>query len=79
MKVTLYTKSDCGPCQEAAAMLRRISGKIRFELELIDIEVDSAVYASYWDRVPIVAVNGEEVAAAPLDAKRLASALKGRA
>jgi Glutaredoxin-like domain (DUF836). len=79
MKVTLYTKTDCGPCREAAAMLRRISGKIRFELELVDIEVDSAAHASYWDRVPVVAVNGEEVAAAPLDEKRLASVLKGRA
>jgi glutaredoxin len=79
MKVTLYTKSDCGPCREAAAMLRRISGKIRFELELVHIEADSAAYASYRDRVPVVAVNGEEVAAAPLDEKRLAAALKGRA
>jgi len=79
MKVTLYTKSECGPCREAAAMLRRISGKIHFELELVYIEVDSSAYANYRDRVPVVAVNGEEVAAAPLDEKRLASVLKGRA
>jgi glutaredoxin len=77
MKVTLYTKSDCGLCREAEAMLRRISGKIRFELELVDIEADRAAYASFWDRVPVVAVNGEEVAAAPLDEMRLASVLRG--
>lgn len=59
-------------------MLRRINGKIRFELELVDIEVDPSAYARYWDRVPVVGVNGEEVAAAPLDEKRLALALKGR-
>jgi Glutaredoxin-like domain (DUF836) len=58
-------------------MLRRISGKIRFELELVDLEADSATYASYQDRIPVVAVNGEEVAAAPLDEKRLASVLRG--
>jgi glutaredoxin len=77
MKVTLYTKSDCSLCREAEAMLRRISGKIRFELELVYIEADSATYASYRDRVPVVAVNGEEVAAAPLDEKRLALVLRG--
>jgi glutaredoxin len=77
MKVTLYTKDDCGLCREAEAMLRRISGKIRFELELVDIGVDSATYASYRDRIPVVAVNGEEVAAAPLDEKRLALVLRG--
>lgn len=60
-------------------MLRRISGKIHFELELVYMEADSAAYANYRDRVPVVAVNGEEVAAAPLDEKRLASALKARA
>jgi glutaredoxin len=76
MKVTLYTKSVCGLCCEAEAMLRRISGKIRFELELVDIEVDSATCASYRDRIPVVAVNGEEAAAAPLGEKRLASVLR---
>ncbi len=77
MKVTLYTKADCGLCLEAEAMLRRISGKIRFELELVYIEADSSTYASYRDRIPVVAVNGEEVAAAPLDEKRLALVLRG--
>jgi glutaredoxin len=77
MKVTLYTKADCCLCSEAEAMLRGINGKIRFELELVDIEVDGPTYASYRDRIPVVAVNGEEVAAAPLDEKRLASILRG--
>jgi hypothetical protein len=56
-------------------MLRRIIGKIRFELELVDIEVDSATYERYRDRIPVVAANGDEVAAALLDEKRLASGL----
>jgi glutaredoxin len=78
MKVTLFTKPDCGLCHEAEAMLRRMSGKIRFELELVDIDADSSAYTSYRDRIPVIAVNGEEVAAAPLDEKRLASLLKSR-
>jgi glutaredoxin len=78
VKVTLYTGPDCGLCHEAEAMLRRISGKIQFELELVNIDGNSSAYATYRDRIPVIAVNGEEVAAAPLDEKRLASLLKRR-
>jgi glutaredoxin len=75
LKVTLYTKSDCGLCHEAEATLQRLRGKIRFDLEIVDIEADPAAYARYWDRIPVVAVDGEEVASAPLDEQRLKAAL----
>ncbi len=78
MKVTLYTKDDCGLCREAEAMLRRIGGKIQFELELVNIDVSDVDYRRYRERIPVIAVNGEEVAEAPLDEKRLASLLKRR-
>ena len=32
MKVTLYTKEECGLCREAEDILRRLSRKIHFEL-----------------------------------------------
>jgi glutaredoxin len=79
MRVTLYSSPDCGLCREAEAMLRRISGKIYFELEIVDINADDSAHAKYWARIPVIAVEGEEVAAAPLDERRLASALNGRA
>ena len=69
--VTLYTKADCGLCREAAEALLRIQKKIHFQLDLVDIEVDPAVFSRYWDRVPVVAVDGKEVAATPLDEGRL--------
>ncbi len=66
--VTLYTRADCGLCQEAAEVLSRIREKIHFQLTLVDIAAaDPAIFNRYWDRVPVVAVDGKEVAAAPLD------------
>lgn len=57
-------------------MLRRLSGKIQFELQIVDIDADDSAHARYWARIPVVAIDGEEVAAAPLDEERLASALR---
>jgi glutaredoxin len=75
MKVTLYTKDDCGLCEEAAGMLRRLQRRIRFEIEYVDIAADPAAAERYGERIPVIAVDGVEVAAAPLDEQRLAAAL----
>ena len=56
-------------------MLRRLQKKIRFDLDLVDIGEDDELFRKYWDRVPVVLADGVEVAAAPVDEKRLAAAL----
>lgn len=75
MKVTLFTKAECGLCRQAEDVLLRLRKKIPFELELVDVESDQALYSRYWDRVPVVAVDGTEVAAAPLDERSLQALL----
>jgi len=75
MKVTLYTKDECGLCREAEEVLRQLGRKICFDLELVDIERDPELRSRYWDRVPVVAVDGKEVAAAPFDEGRLRGVL----
>lgn len=76
MIVTLYTKTECGLCEEAEVMLRRLQRVIQFELAFVDIENDDAAHARYWERIPVVAVDGEEVAAAPLDEAQLRAILR---
>lgn len=71
MRVTLYTKPDCSLCLQAEGMLRDLSRVIRFQLDLVYTEADDSPGARYRDRVPVVTVDGEEVASAPLDARRL--------
>jgi thiol-disulfide isomerase/thioredoxin len=75
VKVTLYTKEDCGLCDEAAALLRRLQKRIRFDIEFVDIAVDGVAGAQYGERVPVIAVDGVEVAAAPLEEQQLAAIL----
>lgn len=75
MIVTLYTKEDCGLCEEAASMLRRLQQRIRFEIEYVDVEADQAAAERYGQRIPVIVIDGVEVAVAPLDEQQLAAAL----
>ena len=79
MKVTLYSKEDCGLCEEAEEILRRARKLVRFETELIYIEDDPALFSRYQDRIPVVEVGGEEVASAPVEEARLLAVLSSYA
>jgi glutaredoxin len=75
LKVVLYTKTDCGLCAEAEDLLRSVQQSIRFELELVYIEEDESLLESYQDRVPVIAVDGREVASAPLSERAVRAAI----
>ena len=75
MNVTLYTKAGCHLCEEAEDALRRLGKFIQFELRLVYIDHDSALLERYADRVPVVYVDGREVASAPLDEAALRAAI----
>ncbi len=75
MRVTLFTAEDCGLCREAEQLLMRLQRRLGFELDVVDIGSDRVAFDRYWARVPVVAVDGKEVAAAPLDERRLKAAL----
>jgi glutaredoxin len=75
LRVTLYTKADCSLCSEAEAALLRIQRLIRFDTEFVYIEDDEDLRERYAERVPVVVVDGKEIAAAPLDEIGLQAAL----
>jgi glutaredoxin len=79
LRVVLYTKMDCGLCEDAEAMLRRIRRRIAFDLERVFIENGSELLELYGDRVPVVTVDGKEVASAPVDETSLVAALSNAA
>ena len=71
-KVTLYSKPDCPLCDEAREALDRIRARTPFDLELVDITADPAVHAAYLERIPVVAVDGEEAFELVVDERELA-------
>lgn len=74
-EVVLYTRKECGLCDEAAAMLRRLSRDLRFTLTTVDIDEDPQALTDYNDVIPVIAVGGRIVSQAPVDEVALREAL----
>ena len=72
--ITVYTRRGCHLCEQAEAIVRQLAGGIH-EVSLIDIDSDPALHDAYTVRVPVVAVDGREIAQYQVDATALAAAL----
>jgi glutaredoxin len=59
--VTLYSRPGCHLCDDARLALRRVAARAPFDLEEVDITTDDALHARYLERIPVVALNGEEL------------------
>ena len=61
MEVTVYGRPGCHLCDEALVLLERIRADAPFALRTVNIEDDDALLRAYLERIPVVAVDGEEV------------------
>jgi glutaredoxin len=61
MTVTLYSKHDCHLCADALTVLRALQAEIGFDLQERDITADDALHRAYFERIPVIALNGEEL------------------
>jgi hypothetical protein len=59
--VTLYGRPGCHLCDDARAVLERVQADVPFRLQEIDIEADDALLTRYLERIPVVALDGEEL------------------
>jgi glutaredoxin len=59
--LTVYSKPDCHLCEEAIAVLARLQGEFAFEIEELDISSDDRLLRAYFERIPVVALEGEEL------------------
>ena len=58
--VTLYRAEGCHLCESAERVLAAVRVEVPFELEEIDIAADPELERRYRERIPVVAVDGEE-------------------
>jgi glutaredoxin len=75
--VTLYTRPGCHLCEDARAALERVRERAPFALVEVDIERDDALHRAYLERIPVVAVDGEELFEYFVDEATLAARLRG--
>ena len=60
-RVTLYGKAGCCLCDEAKQALAAVRADVWFELEEVDVSLDPRLHRIYGERIPVVAVEGEEL------------------
>lgn len=58
--VTLYGRPGCHLCDDARAVLEEVRATHPFRLEEVDIEADDTLFKRYLERIPVIAVDGEE-------------------
>ena len=77
-RITVYSKPDCHLCADAMAVLRRLQDELGFSLRERDIGADEALHRAYFDRIPVVALDGEELCEHFVDETLLRERLESR-
>jgi glutaredoxin len=76
--VTVYSRPGCHLCADAIATLRALQGELGFELQERDIDGDETLQRAYFERIPVVALDGEELFDYFVDEKALRERLESR-
>jgi glutaredoxin len=76
--VMVYSREGCHLCEEAVATLRRLQPELGFDLAERDIDADEALQRAYFERVPVIALDGEELSDFFVDEAALRERLESR-
>lgn len=74
-RVTLYSKPDCHLCDVVKETIARVAKRRSFELEVRNIELDEKDRERFAYDIPVVMVEGKEIARHRLSEIRLDYAL----
>ncbi|HEV3285049.1 MAG TPA: glutaredoxin family protein [Solirubrobacteraceae bacterium] len=59
--ITVYSRPECHLCADAMASLRALQLELGFALEERDITSDEGLLRAYFERIPVIALDGEEL------------------
>jgi glutaredoxin len=76
--ITVYSRPECHLCADAMAILRALQDELGFALQERDIDGDEALQRAYFERIPVVALDGEELFDYFVDEKLLRERLESR-
>jgi glutaredoxin len=74
--ITLYSRPGCHLCDDARAALQRLHARFAFDLREVDITGDDDLHRRYLERIPVVALDGEELFDFFVDEPALAERLR---
>jgi glutaredoxin len=76
--LTLYGKPGCHLCEEGRAAVEQLRAERGLELREVDVSLDPVLERRYGERIPVVALDGEELVELGVDADRLREELDRR-
>ena len=75
VKVVLYGKPGCHLCDEARAVVSEALAGRDVDLKEVDVTLDPVLERRYGERIPVLAVDGDELFEYVVDARALAERL----
>lgn len=69
--ITIYGKKGCHLCEEAEDVVAKVGKDYKITIQKIDIEKDKELFARYKEKIPVIAINGEEEFVYKVNEKRL--------
>jgi glutaredoxin len=61
-RVVIYSRPGCHLCEEMKALVDRVRRSVPFDLSVIDISNDDALEERYGVEIPVLVIDGEQVA-----------------
>lgn len=77
-RLTLYGRPGCHLCEQALQVLLDLREGIAFEIREQDISADDALLAAYFDRIPVIEVDGVQLCEGFVDEDTVRAALLQR-
>ena len=77
IKLTLFTKENCGLCEEAKDAIRLVQSEYEIEINEIDIYSDDALLEEFQLMIPVIQINGETVAYGKIHKIDILNAING--
>ncbi|UPM56561.1 glutaredoxin family protein [Gottfriedia acidiceleris] len=77
MKLTLFTKENCGLCEEAKDAIRLVQSEYEIEVNEVDIYSDDALLEEYQLMIPVIQIDGETVAYGKIHKIDILNAING--
>jgi glutaredoxin len=75
-RVTIYSKPDCHLCDVMKQIVQKVRRRREFELEIRNILDDPADFEKYQALIPLLLVNGSEIARYRIREDQLEAALR---
>lgn len=62
MTVVVYGKPDCPLCDKALTIVARLKHEFGYQIAHTDITGDPALFTRYRDEIPVIVLDGREIA-----------------